>query len=347
VTSLEHYAAALGARSRFRTSGGELAYSDVGEGPVVLFLHGFPLWSYEWREFIPLFSSRFRVIAPDLLGSGDSDKPEDAPLHIRAQAGYLRELLAGLGVDRFAVIGHGPGAGVAQLLALDGDGVEAMVLLDATAFDHWPSDSTREAQVTAAGLPHGPELAAAVVRTSIEIGAASRARIPDEVVDAYVAPFAETDGAFFRALNAIDGEGLAGREGEFERIEFPVLILWGEDDPFFAPLVGEHLNEAMPSSALGLLPGCGHFIVDEAADTIGPMISEYLRARWLHAPHGHADASGIVMLQLERRPPWVDLVEAEADEWFDVDGADPPVPDPARQEVGPNPMSEMAEDDEP
>jgi hypothetical protein len=53
------------------------------------------------------------------------------------------------------------------------------------------------------------------------------------------------------------------------------------------------------------------------------------------------------MLQLERRPPWVDLVEAEADEWFDVDGADPPVPDPARQEVGPNPMSEMAEDDEP
>ena len=343
MTALDSYVSSLGARSRFRTSGGELAYSDVGEGPVVVLLHGFPLWSYEWREFIPLFSSRFRVIAPDLLGFGESDKPEDAPLHIRAQAGYLRELLAGLGIDRFAVVGHGPGGGVAQLLALDGDGVEAMVLLDATAFNHWPSDSTREAQATAAELSPGPELAAAVVRTSIEIGVASRARVPDEVVDAYVAPFDDSDGAFFRALNAIDGEGLGGREAEFERIEFPVLILWGEDDPFFAPLVGEHLNEAMPSSALGLLPGCGHFIVDEAADTIGPMISEYLRARWLHAPHGHADQSGIVTLQLERRPPWVDLAEAEADEWFEADGGEPRIPDPTQQEVGRNPRREKEE----
>ena len=326
--------AALEPRARFRTSGGDLAYTDVGEGPAVVFLHGFPLWSFEWREFIPLFASRFRVIAPDLLGYGDSDKPEDVALHIRAQAGYVGELLAGLGVERYAVVGHGPGGGVAQLLALDGKGVEAMVLLDVTAFHHWPSDSTREAQARAGELQPSAELASAVVRTSIEIGAASRARIPDEVVDAYVAPFAADGAAFFRALASLDGEGLAGREAEFDRIEFPVLILWGEEDPFFAPSVGERLNEAMPSSALGLLPGCGHFIVDEAAETIGPMISEYLRARWLHVPHGHGDTSGVVMLQLERRPPWVDLAEAEADDWFDEGGDGPRTPDPGDQEVG-------------
>jgi 2-hydroxymuconate-semialdehyde hydrolase len=334
VSVPETQAELLGPRARFRTSGGELAYTDAGEGPVVVLLHGFPLWSFEWREFIPLFSSRFRVIAPDLLGSGDSEKPEDAPLHIRAQAGYVRELLAGLGIDRYAVVGHGLGGGIAQVLALDGDGVEAMVLLDATAFHAWPSDSTREAQVRAVELPQSPELAAALVRTSIEIGAASRDRIPEEVVAAYVVPFADADGAFFRALNAIDGKGLSGREVDLERIAFPVLILWGEDDPFFPPIVGERLNEAMPSSALGLLPGCGHFIVDEAADTIGPMISEYLRARWLHAPHGHGDTSGVVRLQLERRPPWVDLAEAAADDWFDEGGEEPRVPDPADQEIG-------------
>jgi len=321
-------------RARFRTSGGELAYTDVGEGPVVVLLHGFPLWSHEWREFIPLFASRFRVLAPDLLGYGDSDKPEDAPLHIRAQAGYVRELLAGLRVDRFAVVGHGAGGGVAQLLALDGTGVEAMVLLDAAAFDRWPSDRTRETQERAAGVLPSAELAAAQVRADIEFGAVSRDRIPDEVVDAYVAPFAADDGAFLRALGSLDGEGLAGREAEFERIEFPVLILWGEDDPCYPPSVGEQLNDAMPSSALGLLPGCGHLIVDEAADTIGPMISEYLRARWLRAPHGHGDTSGVVMLQLERRPPWADLAEAEADDWFDGGAEEPHVPDPADQEIG-------------
>ena len=80
----------------------------------------------------------------------------------------------------------------------------------------------------------------------------------------------------------------------------------------------------MPSSTLGLLPGCGHFLVDEAPDTIGPMIAEYLRARYAHAPHGHGDPhAGVVMLQLERRPPWVDLEEDERDEWFvDDDGED-------------------------
>jgi pimeloyl-ACP methyl ester carboxylesterase len=334
VSALGAHLDTLEPRARFRTSAGELAYTDVGEGPVVLLLHGFPLWSYEWREFIPLFSSRFRVIAPDLLGSGDSAGPEDASLHIRAQAGYVRELLTALGIDRYAVVGHGSGGGIAQLLALDGEGVEAMVLLDTIAFNAWPSDSTREAQERAAELPRSAELAAALARSSIEIGAASRARIPEEVVEAYVAPFTDGAGAFFRSLDALDGEGFAGREAELERIAFPVLILWGEDDPFYPPLVGERLNGSMPSSALGLLPGCGHFIVDEAADTIGPMISEYLRARWLHAPHGHGDASGVVMLQLERRPPWADLAEAEADDWYEEGGAEPRVPDPADQEIG-------------
>ena len=333
MSDLAGYTGSLGSRARFRTSGGEIAYTDAGEGPVVLLLHGFPLWSYEWRELIPLFSTRFRVIAPDLLGSGDSEQPEGVPLDIRAQAGYVRELLAELGVERFAVVGHGCGGGIAQLLALDGDDVEAMVLLDAAAFDAWPSAPTRAAQRREPQPPQGAEHVAAV-RAGIVTAAGSPSRIPEAVIEAYVAPFADAPGAYERALAAIDGEGLVGLEGDLARISFPVLILWGEDDPCFPAIAGERLNEAMPSSTLGLLPGCGHLIVDEAADTIGPLISEYLRARWLHAPHGHGDTSGVVMLQLERRPPWVDLAEAEADDWFDAEGAEPRVPDPADQEIG-------------
>jgi 2-hydroxymuconate-semialdehyde hydrolase len=322
--------------SRFRTSGGELAFTDAGDGPVVVLLHGFPLWRYEWRHVIPLFASRFRVIAPDLLGFGGSDMPAEAPLHLRAQAGYVGELLAGLGVDRFAAVGHGFGGGVAQLLALDGAGVDAMVLIDSIAFDRWPAGGTRDSLARASESPASAELAAAAVRESLDGGAPPPARMSAEVMDAYAAPFAAEPDALVRALEAIDGQGLAGRESELEAIEFPVLILWGEDDPIYPPDVGERLNEAMPSSALGLLPGCGHFLVDEATDTIAPMISEYLRARWLHAPHAHDGPGGAVLLQLERRPPWVDLAEAEAeaDDAYDEDGGEPRTPDPADQEVG-------------
>jgi hypothetical protein len=65
-----------------------------------------------------------------------------------------------------------------------------------------------------------------------------------------------------------------------------------------------------------LLPGCGHFLPEEVPETIGPMLAEYLRARYLMEPHGHDQKEGVVMLQLERRPPWVDLAADEADDWY-------------------------------
>jgi hypothetical protein len=68
--------------------------------------------------------------------------------------------------------------------------------------------------------------------------------------------------------------------------------------------------------------------LSDAPETLLPMIQEYLRARYLHEPHGHG-AEGVAMLQLERRPPWVDLEPyLEADD-------EPAVPPPDEQEVGP------------
>jgi pimeloyl-ACP methyl ester carboxylesterase len=237
----------------------------------------------------------------------------------------VAELLAHLGVDRTAVVAHGAGAGVAQLLALDHDGIDAMVLLNAATLDAWPSPAVAFARDRLSVTPADPALAGALVRGAFETGALQRGRLTDDVLDTYAGVYDNGDGPerLARVLDGLDGRGLAGRESELAAIEAPVLILWGEDDPVYPSRVGERLNEAMPSSTLGLLPGCGHFLVEEAADTIGPMIAEYLRARYAHAPHGHGDPKdGIVMLQLERRPPWVDLEDDERDDWFDHDDAE-------------------------
>jgi len=295
-------------KRRARTSGGELAYLDLGEGPAVVLLHGFPQSSFLWRDLAGLLTGRFRVIAPDLLGAGDSDKPEVAPLDIEAQAGYVRELLAQLGVERYGVIGAASGGGVAQLLALSG-GVDAMVLLNPVVDGFWPSEGTRTIQ-QAPPEQRTEAAVAAVIRTAFDLGMGHRMRLADAHVDEYVRPYLGSDGmrAFFRAADALDGTGLEGRAGELGNLDVPVLILWGEDDPFLPVVAAERLNEWMPSSTLGLLPGCGHFLLEDAVDTIGPMIYEYLRARFLKAPHGHGpDPSGAVMIQLERRPAWVDL----------------------------------------
>jgi pimeloyl-ACP methyl ester carboxylesterase len=203
--------------------------------PIVVLLHDAERSADQWREFVPLLETRFRVVTPD-LPDGD----------IEAKLDHVEAVVAGA---RYGVIGHGTGGALAQSLAARG-GVDAMVLLDA---------------------PHA-----------------------EGVGDETLASF-----------------------------DFPVLLLWGEDDDDVPVAVAEALNDAIPTSTLGLLPGCGHDLTDEAAATIAPMILEYLRARYLkesHAEaHGH-DAEhahdGVVRIQLERRPPWVDLEEDERDDWF-------------------------------
>jgi pimeloyl-ACP methyl ester carboxylesterase len=199
--------------------------------PVVLLIHDEGRSADQWREFVPLLESRFRVIAPD-LPAGDTDTKLD----------HLRAAIDGA---RCGVIGHGTGGALAQMLAAEG-GVDAMVLLD----------SPRAEGVTDAAM------------------------------------------AAFR---------------------FPVLVLWGEDDDVVPVSVAEELNDAISTSTLGILPGCGHDLTDEAAATIAPMILEYLRARYLKLPHGHQPDhghEGVVRIQLERRPPWVDLEDDERDDWF-------------------------------
>jgi pimeloyl-ACP methyl ester carboxylesterase len=267
-----------------------------------------------------LLSSRFRVIVPEMLGTGDSEKPVGVSLGLVAQARYVRELLEALGVDRYAVIGHSVGGGVAQLLALDHEGVDAMVLMSSTAFDAWPTMLTREIQRT----PPEQQVELFVqsgIRASLRIGMAEPDRITPDQVTEYLRPWSgpENVAAFFRFAAAMDGTGLADREKDLGKLEIPVLIFWGEEDEFYPPAIAERLNAAIATSTLGLLPGCRHFLVEDAIETIGPMIYEYLRARYLQEPHGgHGDAAGIVTIQLERRPPWVDLAEYEEDAWHDV-----------------------------
>lgn len=309
--------------NRFETSGGALAYHDDGDGPAVVLLHGFPLSSYLWRGLLPALASRHRVLAPDLLGLGSSDKPASAALDIRAQAGYVSELLAALAIDRVALIGHSTGGGVAQLLVEQRDDVEALILIDSIAFDRWPTAAIGEVQVVPAdGETH--EAAELVVRSALRLGSVED-RLTDDDVGEYLAPWTApqpVDG-LFRFARALDGMGLKHLERSMAAWTLPTLILWGEDDPFHPAEIGERLNAAIPSSALGLVPECGHFLPDEAPETIFPIIAEYLRANYLRIPHGH-QPTGPVLVPLQAVPGMIDE---------DEDPEPTVAPD---QEVGPN-----------
>lgn len=91
-------------------------YRDEGHGPVLLCLHGYPTASWDWHRVWPLLVGRYRLIAPDLLGFGFSDKPRDHAYSIADQASRVEGLLAMLGLDRVHLLAHDYGDTVAQEL---------------------------------------------------------------------------------------------------------------------------------------------------------------------------------------------------------------------------------------
>jgi len=285
--------------NRARVEAGEVAYLDEGDGPAALLLHGFPTSSHLWRREIPLLASRMRVIAPDLLGYGQSEHPTGADLSMTAQAVAVRQLLETLDVSEFAVVGHDLGGVVAQLLALEG-GVRTMVLLDSACFDVWPIEGVRMLQA-AEPNQETAEFVDAVVRLSIELGVSHRDRLDESTLAAFARPWVDDPPAFFRAVRAIDGVGLAGREAELAALDLPTLIVWGEDDPYLPVDLAERLGDSLPGSTVALLPGCSHFVVEDAGPTVDQLLFEFLRLRFLEEPHAHAHASsGPVEVFLER-----------------------------------------------
>ena len=279
----------------------ELPFEVTGEGEPIVLLPGFPFGGHAFRQLAPLLATRFRVLTADL-----SDVEADGS---RAQAGAIRARLRDLAIERAALVAHGTGGRVAQALAFEGGmDVDAIVLLASVGPTEGPA------------LPETVE--DALARAHVE-------PLADADADAYLERWRRDPGAYPRGRAVLEaGDEVTGLEGTMAAWEQPVFMLHGDDDRIVDPGIAERLSAAIPASTLGFLPESGHLLLDDAFDTIGVMILEYLRARYLRAPHDHG---GITTLQLERRPAWVDLTAGEA---ADADG--PAEPDPAEQEVGPN-----------
>jgi 2-hydroxymuconate-semialdehyde hydrolase len=118
----------------------QIAYHRFGRGPSVALIHGIPTWSYLWRNVIPpLIQDGLEIIAIDLLGYGDSDKPVGADLGVAAQAELLTTVLRKLNWDGYAIVGHDIGRGVAQLMcANDREAATRLILIDTITYDSFP-----------------------------------------------------------------------------------------------------------------------------------------------------------------------------------------------------------------
>lgn len=256
--------------------GVRLHYRWEGTGPGMVLLHGFPQTGHMWRKVMPALAERFTVVAPDLRGYGDSDRPAGG-YDKRTMAADVAEVIRALGLAPVILIGHDRGARVAHRFALDHPTLlTKLVLLDiAPTYDIFETLDQHRARRIWHWLFHQvPDLPEALtagredvyLRYLFRAWALNPAAIEEDAVQEYLRCFRQA-GAMRAAFDDYRAGGTADLEHDGadrnRKVVVPTLVLWGGSrTPQNADMLG--VWKARCERVEGFaIPDCGHFIAEE------------------------------------------------------------------------------------
>ncbi len=262
-------------------------YLAGGEGPPLVFLHGLLGYSFSWRLTLPYFAQWFRVIAPDLPGSGFSDRSAKLDASLRGTASLALEFLAGIGVEDFHLVATSRGGGVAmRMAALAGEQghqrVQSMVL--SAPINPWSPVGKLTARVLShpLGLSLFRRATGLIDAHALEwlgtmYGDASR--IPPGTIEGYRAPFLITGGwdnglAILRTWHA-DLKELELVLPQIARI--PTLLVWGSKDNRVLASSAKQLQSGLGECQLVMMPGVGHLPYEEVPGEFNRVVGEFLK----------------------------------------------------------------------
>ena len=262
------------------------AYVDVPstadtDAPPVLLLHGYPTWSYDWVDVTGPLSVTHRVVAPDWLGYGLSDKPA-RHVPITEQIDRLETLLQRIGVDRFHLVAHDYGATCAQeMLSRPGLAarVESLTLMNGgLIYEAYRPTRTQRLLLT----PLGPLVARLLGKDRLraKLDAVRGVKLRNDQWEALWAGMTEQDG--LKKTHLLQ-RYITERAQNHERWDAalrayagPVQLIWGPLDPISGAHVLEPLRSRLSEARVVELPGIGHFVPDEAPDEVSRTILEFI-----------------------------------------------------------------------
>ncbi len=276
---------------QFRTIHGyRRAFRIAGSGPALLLIHGIGDNSTSWGPVHGRLARRFTVVATDLLGHGQSDKPR-ADYSVAAYANGMRDLLSVLGIEKATVVGHSLGGGVAMQFAYQFPHlVDRLVLVSAGGV-------TRDVNIAlrAASLPVGGE-ALAVLRLPLVlptlqmlgrilgtvIGSTGLGRdLPNALRILAELPEPTASAAFTRTLRAVvdwRGQVVTLLDRCYLTESIPVQLVWGDKDVVI-PVSHAHMaHAAMPGSRLEIFVGSGHFPHHDDPERFVDLIEDFIEA---------------------------------------------------------------------
>lgn len=266
--------------------GNRIAYRLAGDGPLLMLVHGMAGSSETWKHVMPALAEHFTVLAPDLLGQGESDKPV-SNYTIGVHVHTLRDLLDSLGYDRATVVGQSLGGGVAmQFASRYPERCERLVLVDSGGFGREVTPYLR--LLSLPGMDsvfpvfchpwlRGTRVAAYIKRAGVRSTPARQ-----EIWRSYASlANAGSRRAFFRSLREVvdsGGQTVSALKRLHDVAALPTLIVWGAQDPFIPVSHAIAAHKALPGSRLEIFHGVGHYPHCEAPARFVALLLDFVRS---------------------------------------------------------------------
>jgi pimeloyl-ACP methyl ester carboxylesterase len=267
--------------------GHRVIYRIAGSGPAVVLIHGMVNSSRHWEVVALRLAEEYTVIAPDLLGHGDSAAVR-GDYSLGAHAASIRDLLATIGVDRATLVGHSLGGGVAmQFFYQFPQRTERLVLVSSGGLGREVSLLLRGAALPGASaivwVTAHPRLMTALDAAGQRLGDRGSARGPllQAVVRA-LRPLEEPGArkAFLQTLRSVidfHGQRVSAVDRLYLLRPMPTLIVWGERDNTIPLAHGRTAHDAIPGSRFETLPRAAHFPHLEDPEGLAEVLRDFLR----------------------------------------------------------------------
>lgn len=270
---------------------GELRYHylDEGDGEPIIMVHGNPTWSFYYRHLIMDLRKQYRVIAPDHIGCGLSDKPQRYDYTLARHIANLEALIERLRLKKITLVLHDWGGPIGMGYAVrHPDRIGRFVILNTVAFwsPHIPL-FLRLCRLPIAGpvMIRGLNLFAGVATV---VGCRHRERMTEEVRAGYLFPYDSYANrvAVLRFVEDIPVDSTHPTFAVLQSIErgltsfrrHPMIIMWGGKDPVFTKLLLTGWRERFPHAAVKEIDDAGHYVVEDAYERIIPWIHEFLES---------------------------------------------------------------------
>jgi epoxide hydrolase 4 len=283
-------------------NGVRLHYMTAGTGKLIMFLHGFPEFWYEWKKQLAHFSGDYQAVAPDMRGYNLSSKPTDViQYELKLLVEDVRALADHLGHERFVLAGHDWGGVVAwAFAAAHPEYLEKLVIINAphpAVFDRELRQNPGQQQASQYMLvfrtPAAEQMLTAgnffaLQETLLQPGMKQGYFGPEDCEayrQAWSQPGALTGGLnYYRAAHAGPPAGAERQSEELAaqikalRIEVPTLVIWGEQDPYLLTGNLNGLEQFVPELTVRRVPDGSHWVVHEKSDLINSCIGDFIES---------------------------------------------------------------------